>query len=513
MESPKNKEFDDIKSDFITIASHQLRTPIAAIRWSLDTLLRSRAGTLTDKQQEILREAYQNNRFLVKVVNDLLRAARIEQRGGTLTPKTIALQPILREIVRRVKDFADAFNCQITLKIDPSLQRVYIDTIQIQPILEGLLDNAIRYSQQAGKIIISAKNTNGYVLVSIKDNGIGIPSDQQDKIFGRFFRARNAIKSQTEGLGLDLYISRIITEQSAGRLTFKSAEGKGSVFQLYLPTKVTFQKIAPPQTTKDAEPISDPENILKKEREFVSITVHELKAPLGMAKWSLEMLADQKVGKLNNDQKELIEQLQRGNERLLVLVRDLLDLAKLQEGQFTVEPKPMKLELVIKDAFAGFALQAKQKKLRLETTYRVKPIPKIIGDPIRIAQAVTNLISNGVKYTPNGGAMTVEISKMNSAQLRPIDRELPPANLVNTGNEKGYVVVAVKDTGIGIPAAEQEKMFTRFFRSKNVLQSKAEGTGLGLYITKSIVNLHRGDVWFMSLEGQGSTFFISLPIT
>ena len=75
------------------------------------------------------------------------------------------------------------------------------------------------------------------------------------------------------------------------------------------------------------------------------------------------------------------------------------------------------------------------------------------------------------------------------------------------------MVVAVKDTGIGIPAAEQEKMFTRFFRSKNVLQSKAEGTGLGLYITKSIVNLHRGDVWFMSLEGQGSTFFISLPIT
>ena len=164
-------------------------------------------------------------------------------------------------------------------------------------------------------------------------------------------------------------------------------------------------------------------------------------------------------------------------------------------------------------AFAGFALQAKQKKLRLETTYRVKPIPKIIGDPIRIAQAVTNLISNGVKYTPNGGSVTVEISKINSAQLRAIDRELPTANLVNTGNEKGYVVVAVKDTGIGIPAAEQEKMFTRFFRSKNVLQSKAEGTGLGLYITKSIVNLHRGDVWFMSLEGQGSTFFISLPIT
>ena len=243
MENEKNKGSDDIKSDFITIASHQLRTPIAAIRWSLDTLLRSRAGALTDKQQEILREAYQNNRFLVKVVNDLLRAARVEQRGVSLVPKTVVLQPMLREIVRRVKDFADAFNCQISLEIDSDLQRVYVDVIQIQPIIEGLLDNAIRYSNQVGKILISAKNTNGYVLVSIKDNGIGIPSDQQDKIFGRFFRARNAIKSQTEGLGLDLYISRIITEQSGGRLTFKSTEGKGSVFQLYLPTKATFEKM------------------------------------------------------------------------------------------------------------------------------------------------------------------------------------------------------------------------------------------------------------------------------
>ena len=450
---------------------------------------------------------------MVKVVNDLLRAARVEQRGVSLVPKTVVLQPMLREIVRRVKDFADAFNCQISLEIDSDLQRVYVDVIQIQPIIEGLLDNAIRYSNQVGKILISAKNTNGYVLVSIKDNGIGIPSDQQDKIFGRFFRARNAIKSQTEGLGLDLYISRIITEQSGGRLTFKSTEGKGSVFQLYLPTKTTFEKIAPSQTMRDAEPISDPENILKKEREFVSITVHELKAPLGMARWSLEMLADQKVGKLNNDQKELIEQLQRGNERLLVLVRDLLDLAKLQEGQFTVAPKPMKLETVVKDALAGFTLQAKQKKLRLQTVYRVKPTPKIVGDPIRIAQAVTNLISNGVKYTLNGGSVTVEISKMNSAQLRTIDKEVPTANLLNASNKKGYVVVAVKDTGIGIPAAEQEKMFTRFFRSKNVLQSKAEGTGLGLYITKSIINLHHGDVWFTSLEGHGSTFFISLPIT
>src|SRR3989344_4842051 len=106
--SKKMAKLEDIKSDFITVASHQLRTPISAIRWSLDTLLSGRAGKLSPKQQEVANEAYQNNKFMVKVVNDLLRVSRIEEKGISLLPQLIDIVPLLKEIVRKYESLAKA---------------------------------------------------------------------------------------------------------------------------------------------------------------------------------------------------------------------------------------------------------------------------------------------------------------------------------------------------------------------------------------------------------------------
>src|SRR3989338_9959856 len=103
---------EDIKSDFITVASHQLRTPISGIRWSLDTLLSGRAGKLSEKQKEVASEAYQNNKFMVKVVNDLLRVSRLEEKGVTLVPQFLSLKKIVKESIEQFKDLATALNCQ-----------------------------------------------------------------------------------------------------------------------------------------------------------------------------------------------------------------------------------------------------------------------------------------------------------------------------------------------------------------------------------------------------------------
>src|SRR3989338_6998917 len=121
----KAGKLDDIKSDFITVASHQLRTPISGIRWSLDTLLSGRAGQLTPKQHEVAAEAYQNNQFMVKVVNDLLRVSRFEEKGLNLQPQLVNIVPIIKEILQKYQSVAKAFHCDIEVSIEKKLPKVY----------------------------------------------------------------------------------------------------------------------------------------------------------------------------------------------------------------------------------------------------------------------------------------------------------------------------------------------------------------------------------------------------
>ncbi|MFA5021585.1 MAG: HAMP domain-containing sensor histidine kinase [Patescibacteria group bacterium] len=501
-----NSSSTDVKGDFITIASHQLRTPIAAIRWSLDTLLSGRAGVLSDKQREVVNEAYQNNKFMVKVVNDLLRVTRLEEKGVSLSPQYTSLLKLTKEVINQHNDLAKASNCEIILKSENDLPKVFIDPVQVKPVIDTLVDNAIRYTNKKSTIVISLKKANDFLQLSIKDSGIGISANQQNLIFSKFFRAENAMKLQTEGLGLNLYLAKKIIEASGGKISFVSQENKGSTFSLYLPINKDQVNI---NGTVDKD---DPENILKKEREFVSITVHELKAPLGITKWSSEMLKSKKPGELNSEQLELVDQIYRGNERLLVLVRDLLNLSKLQEGKFEIEAKLIQFEDIVSDVVNGFTVEAQRKKIALVWDKPKATLPKISADPNRIAQVATNLISNAIKYTPDNGQVVVTMAKMTSKDLKDINSKSAVVNISFVDNKNGYLVLAVKDTGIGISIEDQKKLFTRFFRSKKVLKSETEGTGLGLYITKSIVNLHKGDIWFSSDLGKGSTFYLSLPI-
>lgn len=505
----KKEKFDiseDIKSDFITVASHQLRTPISAVRWSLDALLSGKAGELSKKQKEITAEAYKNNSFMVKVVNDLLRIARIEEKGISLVPEFASLKIIVQEVIKKQKDFAKACNCQINVAAEKELPKAYIDPLQVKVVINGLINNAVRYSRGQCKIEINLKKNKSYLIFKIKDNGIGIPAKQQELVFSKFFRGTNAMKAQSEGMGLDLYLMKKIVDASDGMINFVSKENRGTTFTVYLP-------IAKKEFELSNQKIKEnPENLLKKEREFVAITIHELKAPLGVSKWSLEILKNGKAGQLNKDQNQLIEQIYRGNERLLVLVRDLLNLAKIQEGEFDIKPKRLQLEKVINEVMTGFRVAAKQKNINLRWKKTNKLLPRVNADQNRIAQVLTNIISNAVKYTPEKGRVLIEVKRKTGADLKKINDNLDTANISFVDNKKGYLVVSVQDTGMGISKAEQKKMFTRFFRSKKVLKTGAEGTGLGLYITKSIVNLHNGDIWFASRLSEGSTFYFSLAI-
>lgn len=504
-----NNKTEDIKDDFITVVSHQLRTPIAAIRWALDTLISGRLGRLSAKQSEIVQEAYWHNKFLSKVVNLLLQISRFDSAQGKLKPEFIDLAVLTQKVIKNYQSFANAANCRIVLAASGKLPRIWADPLPLKTVIEALIDNAINYSRGKGQININLTPAGDNLIFKIKDSGIGIPPKQQPLVFTKFFRAKNALRLKPQGLGMDLYLVKKIIDAAGGKINFSSKENQGAIFNVWLPLNKPKREIGPEKKEEKKEPSQE---TLKKEREFVAITVHELKAPLGSSKWSLETLKSQKIGKLNSRQLDLIQQVYRGNERLLVLVRDLLNLAKLQEGKFEIQPRPILLAAAVGEAAAGFILAAKKKKIKFVWPKGKKSGPKVMADPSRIGQVISNLISNAVKYTPALGKISVNLQFKSAADLKRSNERLTNAALSHFDNKKGYLVVSVKDSGIGISPADQKNLFAKFFRSRKVLSSQSEGTGLGLYITKSIVDLHQGDLWFESQLGRGSTFYFSLPV-
>ena len=265
-------------------------------------------------------------------------------------------------------------------------------------------------------------------------------------------------------------------------------------------------------TSRSHDIASSAERAVRQEREIVSITVHELKSPLGMTKWSLEMLQSERLGKLTVEQRELIDQIYHDNERLLTLVRDLLNLAKLEEGKFSIRRRAVDLRPMLDDALARFAVAARKRSLTLRLQLPAADLPKVSGDVGRLGQVIGNLLSNAVKYTPAGGRVTIGAEVQSGRQLRALATANPLVRIEHADHPAGYLHLWVRDSGIGIAPEQQRHLFTKFYRAKTVLETETEGTGLGLYISKSIVTLHRGDIWFSSRPGQGSTFSFTVPI-
>lgn len=222
--------------------------------------------------------------------------------------------------------------------------------------------------------------------------------------------------------------------------------------------------------------------------EFVSLASHQLKTPLSAINWYSEMVLGEEVGKLNEKQKEYLKNLYDSNRRMVELVNSLLNVSRIDLGTFAVEPAPTDFAAVAKGVLLELAPQIEQKKLNVSKEYDPE-VPVISADPKLVRIIFQNLLSNAVKYTLPGGSVGLAVKK-----------------------EGENVLIRVTDTGYGIPAADQGKIFTKLFRADNIRDKEAEGTGLGLYIVKAVVETAGGRIWFDSLEGRGTSFFITLPL-
>ncbi|NTV40801.1 MAG: HAMP domain-containing histidine kinase [Candidatus Moranbacteria bacterium] len=230
-----------MKTEFVSVASHQLKTPIAEINWQIELLLSKFPGGLSEKQQLLIGQIAHSSQKMARLVNDLLDVAHIDQGKLALAKEDVDLCVIVKEAIVNQHPFAISAGVEIKSFCPLASPNVSVDRKRVGVVLDNLLSNAIKYTKREGTVEIFLETKENTVQVHIRDDGVGIPSREQHDIFKKFFRSNNAMKNNTDGTGLGLYIAKNIIEQSGGKLWFQSIENIGSDFFFSLPTikKVT----------------------------------------------------------------------------------------------------------------------------------------------------------------------------------------------------------------------------------------------------------------------------------
>lgn len=221
---------------------------------------------------------------------------------------------------------------------------------------------------------------------------------------------------------------------------------------------------------------------------FVSLTAHQLRTPLSAIKWTLKLFLKGDFGKITKDQRSFTKRMLQSTEKMILLIGDLLNITKIEEGRYIFDMVPADMEKIVLSAMSLYKSGIKKKKLKFEFK-KPKKLPKIKMDVEKMKLAIQNLFDNAIKYTHPKGSLQVELS---------------------CGTNE--IEFKIKDSGMGIPKSQQERVFSKFFRGDNIMKIVTEGTGLGLFIAKNIIEAHSGKIWFESEENKGTTFYFTLPV-
>ncbi|MFP5370522.1 MAG: sensor histidine kinase [Actinomycetes bacterium] len=238
--------------------------------------------------------------------------------------------------------------------------------------------------------------------------------------------------------------------------------------------------------------------------QFVSLISHELRTPLSSILGYLELVLDDDEGTLSAEQRKYLSTVERNAHRLQRLVGDLLFTAQVEAGRFTLQPEDVDLATVVRGAEETIRVTADAAGVEVAVELPSDGLV-VAGDAVRLGQACDNLVSNAVKFTPAGGRVTLALR----AAWRTTDGVV---TTVERPDATAVAQLSVSDTGMGIPAGEQGKLFTRFFRASTAQRNAVPGVGLGLTITKAITTAHGGTLDVRSTEGQGTTFTLTLPV-
>jgi PAS domain S-box-containing protein len=243
----KEQEIDKAKTEFVSLASHQLRTPLSAINWYTEMLLSGDAGKLNEDQEKYLKEVYSGNQRMVSLVNALLNVSRLDLGTFMIEPTPVDLKEMAKSVIGELENMIKAKNQNVIENYAENLPVFSADQNLMRIIFQNLLSNSVKYTQEKGEIVLNILVTKkdetfggramrgDCLIISVSDNGMGIPVDQKDKIFSKLFRADNAKATETEGTGLGLYIIKSIVDKAGGEIWFESKEKSGTSFYVCFP--------------------------------------------------------------------------------------------------------------------------------------------------------------------------------------------------------------------------------------------------------------------------------------
>jgi signal transduction histidine kinase len=232
----KLHKLDETKSEFVSVAAHQLRTPLSAVKWAMHMLIGGDLGSLGEAQREVLRKAAESNDRMIKLVNDLLNVDHIESGKSQYVFVPLTVQELIQSVMTEVRPLAESHG--VTLKFDQNISatsKVLGDRDKLRGVFQNLIDNAIKYTLTGGSVNVGLTEDPTNLIITVADSGIGIPAEDQTKTFGKFFRSKNAVKVATDGTGLGLFIVREIVTRHKGKISFTSVEGKGTTFTVLIP--------------------------------------------------------------------------------------------------------------------------------------------------------------------------------------------------------------------------------------------------------------------------------------
>ena len=229
--------------------------------------------------------------------------------------------------------------------------------------------------------------------------------------------------------------------------------------------------------------------ILRSKSEFITIAAHQLRTPLTTVHWVFEGLKGK--DKLEAEDKELAASGLRESVKLLKIVNDLLDVSKIEEGKFGYNFKQVNIIDFLSGILTNAEAMAKEYEVKLYFDRGGETAINLTIDATRLGLAVSNLLDNAIKYNVKNGRVDVKLERL---------------------ADKPYLQISIQDTGIGVPPEEISKLFNKFFRAGNAVKAETEGAGLGLYITKNIINRHGGTIRAESTISRGTTFYLTLPL-
>ena len=234
----KEMEIDRAKSEFVSLASHQLKTPVTAMKWLSELLLTPGGDPLTAAQRNYIENIHEEGQHMITIVNDMLNVSRIEM--GTFAGKIeeFDISELVQSVVKEQQHTADQKHLSIALKIEPELPKMKADRFLMRMVLQNIMSNAIKYTPDNGAVeceLSKAPTLNESLYLRVTDTGIGIPKAELSNVFRKLYRAQNAQNLVPDGTGLGLYVVKIIVERVHGGITFESTEGKGTSFYATVP--------------------------------------------------------------------------------------------------------------------------------------------------------------------------------------------------------------------------------------------------------------------------------------